>query len=84
MCPAVPRTSGGVSLGAVRVNWSGWPYRVAAMTAGRATFGASFVNAFLEKIFASGDWLKLYQQTIGKVAQGSQPTPPKIGSVPGS
>jgi glutamate transport system substrate-binding protein len=44
----------------------------------------TFVNAFLQKIFASGDWLKLYQQTIGKIAQGSEPTPPQIGSVPGS
>ena len=44
----------------------------------------AFVNAFLQKIFDSGDWLKLYQQTIGKVVQGESPTPPKIGSVAGS
>jgi glutamate transport system substrate-binding protein len=44
----------------------------------------AFVNAFLQKIFASGDWKKLYQQTIGKVVQGDPPTPPAIGSVPGS
>jgi len=43
-----------------------------------------FVNAFLQKIYASGDWLKLYQQTIGKVVQGAVPATPKIGSVPGS
>jgi glutamate transport system substrate-binding protein len=44
----------------------------------------AFVNAFLQKIFDNGDWGKLYQQTIGKVVQGSLPPLPKIGSVPGS
>jgi glutamate transport system substrate-binding protein len=44
----------------------------------------AFVNAFLQKIFDSGDWAKLYQQTIGKVVQGDAPTPPKIGSAQGS
>jgi glutamate transport system substrate-binding protein len=44
----------------------------------------AFVNAFLQKIFDHGDWVKLYQQTIGKVVQGSPPAVPKIGSVPGS
>jgi len=43
-----------------------------------------FVNAFLQKIYASGDWTKLYQQTIGKVASGTAPTPPTIGSAQGS
>lgn len=43
-----------------------------------------FVNAFLKKIFASGDWAKLYKATIGTVVKGKAPTPPKIGSVPGS
>ena len=43
-----------------------------------------FVNAFLKKIFASGDWAKLYKATIGTVVKGEAPTPPKIGSVPGS
>jgi glutamate transport system substrate-binding protein len=44
----------------------------------------TFVNAFLQKIFDSGDWTKLYQQTIGQVVQGQPPALPKIGSVPGS
>jgi glutamate transport system substrate-binding protein len=44
----------------------------------------AFVNAFLQKIFNSGDWKKLYQQTIGAVVSGDPPAAPKIGSVPGS
>ncbi len=44
----------------------------------------AFVNAFLQKIYADGEWLKLYQQTIGAVLKGTTPTPPAIGSVPGS
>jgi len=44
----------------------------------------TFVNAFLQQIFDSGDWAKLYAQTIGKVVEGSAPAVPKIGSVPGS
>jgi glutamate transport system substrate-binding protein len=43
-----------------------------------------FVNAFLQKIFDSGDWDKLYQQTIGKVVEGDTPAVPKIGSAAGS
>lgn len=43
-----------------------------------------FVNAFLKKIFASGDWAKLWKATIGTVVKGAPPQPPKIGSVPGS
>jgi len=43
-----------------------------------------FVNAFLQKIFDSGDWIKLYQQTIGKIVQGPPPALPKIGSAAGS
>jgi len=43
-----------------------------------------FVNAFLQKIEASGDWAKLWKATIGTVIKGSAPQPPKIGSVPGS
>jgi glutamate transport system substrate-binding protein len=43
-----------------------------------------FVNAFLEKIYASGDWEKLWKATIGTVISGDAPEPPKIGSVEGS
>ncbi|HET7724445.1 MAG TPA: hypothetical protein VFK68_07380, partial [Propionibacteriaceae bacterium] len=43
----------------------------------------AFVNAFLQKIFDSGDWLKLWKATVG-VYVDAAPTPPKIGSVPGS
>lgn len=43
----------------------------------------AFVNAFLQKIFDSGDWLKLWKATVG-VYVDAQATPPKIGSVPGS
>jgi glutamate transport system substrate-binding protein len=43
-----------------------------------------FVNAWLEKIYASGDWAKLWHATIGTVINGPAPKPPKIGSVEGS
>ena len=43
-----------------------------------------FVDSFLTTIFRDGEWAKLYQQTIGKVVQGSTPAVPVIGSVPGS
>ncbi|NYD41095.1 glutamate ABC transporter substrate-binding protein [Nocardioides panaciterrulae] len=43
-----------------------------------------FVNAFLKKIYASGDWAKLWKATIGTVVSGDAPKPPTIGSVPGS
>ncbi len=43
-----------------------------------------FVNTFLEKIQASGDWKKLYEATIGKFMDGPAPNPPKLGSVAGS
>lgn len=39
----------------------------------------AFVNAFLQKIFDSGDWLKLWKATVG-VYVDAVPTPPKIGS----
>lgn len=42
-----------------------------------------FVDAFLQKIFDSGDWLKLWKATVGLYVEGT-PTPPKIGSVAGS
>ena len=44
----------------------------------------AFVNTFLQKIYASGDWAKLWKATIGTVIKGDAPQPPKIGSVPGS
>ncbi|MGN6130179.1 MAG: glutamate ABC transporter substrate-binding protein [Nocardioidaceae bacterium] len=43
-----------------------------------------FVNAFLKKIEADGDWAKLYKATIGTVVKGDAPQPPQIGSVPGA
>lgn len=43
----------------------------------------AFVNAFLQKIFDSGDWLKLWKATVGLYVD-AQPTPPKIGSAAGS
>jgi glutamate transport system substrate-binding protein len=43
-----------------------------------------FVNAFLKKIEANGDWAKLWKATIGTVVKGNAPKPPQIGSVQGS
>lgn len=43
-----------------------------------------FVDDWLTKIEASGLWARLYKLTIGTVVTGDVPTPPKIGSVPGS
>jgi glutamate transport system substrate-binding protein len=43
----------------------------------------TFVNTFLQKIFDSGDWLKLWKATVG-VYVDAAPTPPTIGSVQGS
>ncbi|WP_051209340.1 transporter substrate-binding domain-containing protein [Propionicicella superfundia] len=44
----------------------------------------AFVNDFLTKIFESGDWLKLWQATVGVYVSGGTPTPPALGSVKGS
>jgi glutamate transport system substrate-binding protein len=44
----------------------------------------TFVDAWLTQIQASGLWQRLYLLTIGKVVAGPAPTPPQIGSVPGS
>lgn len=44
----------------------------------------AFVNGFLQKIFDSGDWAKLFKATIGLYSDVPNPTPPKIGSVAGS
>jgi len=43
----------------------------------------AFVNTFLQKIFDTGDWLKLWKATVGVYVDGV-PTPPAIGSVAGS
>jgi len=43
-----------------------------------------FVNDWLEQIYADGTWTKIWQNSLGTVVQGDAPTPPEIGSVPGS
>lgn len=43
-----------------------------------------FVNEWLQKIYADGSWAKLWQATVGTVVKSDPPTPPTIGSVPGS
>ena len=43
-----------------------------------------FVNDWLEQIYADGTWSKIWQNSLGTVVQGDAPTPPEIGSVPGS
>ena len=43
----------------------------------------AFVNTFLQKIFDSGDWLKLWKATVGVYVE-AVPTPPALGSVAGS
>jgi glutamate transport system substrate-binding protein len=43
-----------------------------------------FVNGFLQAIYDSGDWAKLYSATIGTVITGEPPKPPTLGSVDGS
>lgn len=43
-----------------------------------------FVNAWLMKIFANGQWEKLWKATVGTVVTGPAPPVPSIGSVPGS
>lgn len=44
----------------------------------------AFVNTWLTTIQDEGQWLKAYQETIGSHVEGEDPTPPRIGSVPGS
>ncbi|MFK4789031.1 glutamate ABC transporter substrate-binding protein [Microbacterium sp. ZW T5_56] len=43
-----------------------------------------FINDWLVKIQKSGLWAKIWQETLGTVTVGDAPTPPEIGSVPGS
>jgi glutamate transport system substrate-binding protein len=44
----------------------------------------SFVNDWLLKIQADGSWAKIWDATLGSAVESSAPTPPAIGSVPGS
>jgi glutamate transport system substrate-binding protein len=44
----------------------------------------SFVNTWLKAIQSGGQWAKAWQTTLGTVTDGTAPTPPEIGSVPGS
>jgi ABC-type amino acid transport/signal transduction systems, periplasmic component/domain len=43
-----------------------------------------FVNDWLRKIQEGGQWKKAWQDSIGTAVEGEAPTPPEIGSVPGS
>jgi glutamate transport system substrate-binding protein len=43
-----------------------------------------FINAWLVKIEKNGTWAKVWKASLGTVVQSSVPTPPAIGSVPGS
>lgn len=43
----------------------------------------TFVNTFLQRIYDSGDWLKLWKATLGVYIDGT-PTPPSLGSAAGS
>ncbi|MEV5571895.1 glutamate ABC transporter substrate-binding protein [Spirillospora sp. NPDC052269] len=43
-----------------------------------------FVNDWLKQIQASGLWAKTWKNSIGTVVDGEAPTPPAIGSAPGS
>jgi glutamate transport system substrate-binding protein len=44
----------------------------------------TFVDNWLKKIEADGEWTKLWQATIGTTLGGTPPTPPTVGSVTGS
>jgi glutamate transport system substrate-binding protein len=44
----------------------------------------TFVNDWLRKIEADGQWAKLWKATIGTQLQGNPPAPPVTGSVQGS
>ncbi|MCZ2804903.1 glutamate ABC transporter substrate-binding protein [Modestobacter sp. VKM Ac-2983] len=43
-----------------------------------------FVNDWLEQIQEDGSWAEIWEATLGTVVEGDAPTPPEIGSVPGS
>jgi glutamate transport system substrate-binding protein len=44
----------------------------------------TFINTWLKKIEDNGDWAKVWNATLGSAVTSSTPTPPVIGSVPGS
>jgi glutamate transport system substrate-binding protein len=44
----------------------------------------TFVNDWLRKIGQDGTWAQVWKQNLGTVVEGNAPTPPAIGSVPGS
>lgn len=44
----------------------------------------AFINEWLEKIQADGSWAAIWDATLGSAVETSAPTPPAIGSVPGS
>jgi glutamate transport system substrate-binding protein len=44
----------------------------------------SFVNTWLKTIEKGGQWGKAWKSTLGTVTDSDIPTPPEIGSVPGS
>lgn len=44
----------------------------------------TFVNTWLKKIEEGGQWGKAWKTTLGTVTDSAIPTPPEIGSVPGS
>ncbi len=43
-----------------------------------------FVNTWLETIQDEGQWAAVWEETLGTVSDSGAPTPPEIGSVPGS
>ncbi|WP_299959187.1 glutamate ABC transporter substrate-binding protein [uncultured Modestobacter sp.] len=43
-----------------------------------------FVNTWLTEIEDDGSWAEIWEATLGTVVEGDAPTPPEIGSVPGS
>jgi glutamate transport system substrate-binding protein len=43
-----------------------------------------FVNDWLKQIEDDGSWAQIWEATLGTVVDGDAPTPPEIGSVPGS
>jgi len=43
-----------------------------------------FVNDWLQQIEDDGSWAKIWEATLGTVSDSDAPTPPEIGSVPGS
>jgi len=43
-----------------------------------------FVNDWLEQIEEDGSWAEIWEATLGTVVEGDAPTPPEVGSVPGS